>query len=97
MAGGFKKKLPMSAAMRQGGEGTVPPPRPRSKSLGSSLGGAGQFGIQRGSKSTGAPSGPTNLGGGVSMNKAQSAPKAPTLPNIKAGPKLPSMPKIKLK
>lgn len=25
---GFKKKLPMSAALRQGGEGTVAPPKP---------------------------------------------------------------------
>ena len=24
---GFKKKLPMSAALRQGGEGTIPPPK----------------------------------------------------------------------
>ena len=95
---GFKKKLPMSAAMRQGGEGTVPPPKPRSKSLGSSLGGAGEFGIQRGSKGAGGvPGKPTSIGGGVSMNQAQKAPKAPSIPNIKVGPKLPSMPKIKIK
>jgi hypothetical protein len=93
--GGFKKKLPMSAALRQGGEGTVPPPKPRAKSLGSSFGGAGEFGIQKPPKGAGGvPGKPTQVGGGISMNKAQSAAKAPTAPNIKVGPKMPSMPKM---
>ena len=92
---GFKKTLPMSRALRQGGQGTVPPPKPRSKSLGSSLGGAGEFGMQKPSKSAGGvPGKPTQIGSGVSMNKAASAPKAPTAPSFKVGPKLPSLPKI---
>ena len=51
--------------------------------------------MQKPSKSAGGvPGKPTQIGGGVSMNKAASAPKAPTAPSFKVGPKLPSMPKI---
>lgn len=92
---GFKKKLPMSAAMRQGGEGTVPPPKPRSSSLGSAKGSGGMFGIKPGAPGAGAkPKGPTQLGAGVKMPKEPSLPKAPTIGRQPAAPKLPTMPKV---
>ena len=92
---GFKKKLPMSAALRQGGEGTVPPPKARSISLGTSKGGGGQFGIKPGGPNAGVkPKGPTQLGAGVKMPKEPSLPRAPTIGRQPAAPKLPTLPKV---
>ena len=86
----FKRKLPMSAALREGGAGVTPPPTPDM-----------DLGQLKGPKAPAAPKGPTNLGlglksTGVQAPKPPAAPKAPTLPTLKA-PKLKASDQIKTK
>ena len=80
----------MSAAMRQGGEGTVPPPKP------GSTGGRKMLGLPPGLPKP--KGGGGNFGGKISGPTAPKAALAPKAPNFKVGPKIgamPKMPKIK--
>lgn len=87
MAGGFKKKLPMSAALRQGGAGTVPPPKP-----GGGSGGGFDIGSLKGPSlgpsASNAPKAPTKIGQGVPTPKMRGG-GVPTIP------KMPKIPKFK--
>jgi len=85
----FKRKLPMSAALREGGAGVKPPSTDM------------DLGQLKGPKAPAAPKGPTNVGlglksSGVQYPKPPAAPKAPTLPTLKA-PKLKASEQIKTK
>ena len=85
----FKRKLPMSAALREGGAGVKPPSADM------------DLGQLKGPKAPAAPKGPTNVGlglksSGVQYPKPPAAPKAPTIPTLKA-PKLKASEQIKTK
>ena len=80
----FQKKLPMSAALRQGGEGVINPQDVKK-------GDVFDMGSVEAPRSPRDPVGPTQIGKGVK------APKPPSPPKLPAGPKTlkpPSMPKL---
>lgn len=89
MAKPFQRKLPMSAALRPGGQGTVPPEQ--------STEGREVFniGAMKPPGGTRAPSGPTVIGKGVKMPKVPSPPKLPAAPKTQKMPTTPKMPKFK--
>ncbi len=88
MAKGFQRKLPMSAALRQGGEGVVNPQDVKTGDV------FGTKGIEA-PATTPAPSGPTTIGKGVKAPKPPSPPKLPAAPKSLRPPAAPKMPKFK--
>jgi hypothetical protein len=91
----FQKKLPMSSALRPGGEGVVPPPKG---------GDPFNLGSIKGPKNVAKPEGPTKIGkgipklasgGGVKAVKAVQMPKMPASIKSPGFPKFPKAPKFK--
>jgi hypothetical protein len=91
----FQKKLPMSSALRPGGEGVVPPPKG---------GDPFNLGSIKGPKNVAKPEGPTKIGkgipklergGGVKAVKAVQMPKMPETIKSPGFPKFPKAPKFK--
>lgn len=91
----YQKKLPMSSALRPGGEGVVPPPKG---------GDTFDLGSIKGPKNIPKPAGPTKLGkgipklesgGGVKAVKAVSMPKMPETIKSPGFPKSPKPPKFR--
>jgi hypothetical protein len=91
----YQKKLPMSSALRPGGEGVVPPAKG---------GDAFNLGSIKGPKNIPKPSGPTKIGkgvpamasgGGVKAVKAVSMPKMPQMIKSPGFPKSPKSPRFK--
>lgn len=78
----FQKKLPLSAALRPGGQGVV---NPKDVQTGEDTFDLGSI---KGPKSRQGPKGPTQIGKGVTM------PKQPRHPTGPKPPRAPQMPKI---
>jgi len=77
----FQKKLPMSAALRQGGEGVVPPPKG---------GDPFDLGKIKGPKNVAKPAGPTKIGKGVPAPKfAKGGSVLPKMPSMTKVTKVP--------
>jgi hypothetical protein len=81
---GFKRKLPMSEALRPGGAGMKAPPKTAP---------ALDIGALKGPKVPKLPTGPTTLGEGL-PDAMVKPPKGTGLPRMAKGGRLPSLPKL---